>query len=460
MQGTRSASHGVCFGHQGVGLPTLILGTGAPAHLRLPPPPPILIPRAVLAFFRARRLRTDGAAVLAAWRAAARRLKLQSRADAFRCTHLLVRGLGAWLLAAEETRMAAAAAHRGRAVARAVLRRGWPEGVARGRRKRELAAAAGRFADGRRAARGVAAWRLFAYYKRAAKVAAHWRVRRLGCLTLRHWRQVRAGRPVRASNHPRKWLGASQQHLHRLPCSKALQQGLAWPLDSKFSLTLLIKSPLFRPPPCSRRTGSMRRTSPTTPRPLRLAACCLAGRAPPARAAIAAARSPRRRRGRGACGRRGTPRRALASRRRRVRWSAACWGAPSTAGAGTRRCARAGGGALMRLLGPEHEKWGHERGSLPHTTPRARARARARPPAAARRPRGGVCPQAARRPPGAADGRADRAPPGARGARGGVHRVARPGAGPRCAPRPAIACSSPPSDGGLGRAVALRVRGF
>lgn len=174
-------------------------------------PPPSTPPRAVLAYFRARHLRSEGAAALAAWRAAARAAARSRRAAAFRCSQLLARALGAWLVAREQARLALAEGHRNAALARAVLRRHWPEGAAAMRRKHELTAAAEGMAAARRVARALAVWGRFTYYKHMAKVALHWRIRRLASLVLRHWSKVGRGR---CSMHL-----SSCAHALRLPCS-------------------------------------------------------------------------------------------------------------------------------------------------------------------------------------------------------------------------------------------------
>jgi len=103
-----------------------------------------------------------------------------------------VRALGGWLIAREQGRMDKAAAHRDLVVMRAVLTRGWAEGVAVRRRERELTAAADHMAARRRAERALGGWMRHTYYRHMTKVALHWRVRRLGCLTLRHWARAAA----------------------------------------------------------------------------------------------------------------------------------------------------------------------------------------------------------------------------------------------------------------------------
>jgi hypothetical protein len=163
---------------------------GVPAgfwpHTRAPAPNP----RAVLAFFRARALRTDGAAALAGWRAAARAAAACRRALTHRWNSLLVRAFGAWLIAREQARMARAAAHHDARLARMVLTRAWPAGAAAARRRRALEGAAAAMATTARAARGLAAWAAFAGAQRREKAALHWAARRRGCLALSHWSAV------------------------------------------------------------------------------------------------------------------------------------------------------------------------------------------------------------------------------------------------------------------------------
>ncbi len=199
----------------------------------------------MLAYFRARHLRTEGAAALAAWRATAAAAAANRRAVTFHYNHLLIRGLGGWLIAREQTRMRKAAAQRNTVVARAVLTHGWPEGVAARQRKRGLAAAAADMAAANRARRAMQSWLRFTYYRHMAKVALHWRVRRLGCLTLRNWREAAAmlrddrQQQAEIAHHfaaatagaaLAQWraLARAQQHRRRALAAAALRGWGAW----------------------------------------------------------------------------------------------------------------------------------------------------------------------------------------------------------------------------------------
>ncbi|KAF6256503.1 hypothetical protein COO60DRAFT_99985 [Scenedesmus sp. NREL 46B-D3] len=145
--------------------------------------------RAVLASFRARRMRRDGHAVLRAWRCWARERAQERRAMVCYWNRLLVTAFGGWMLALEEARTARAEAlHAVHLTARGLA--AWKLAMALAHRKRVLCKAAQQLCGAWSVRKGLQRWMVFAYYRHMGHVALHFRIRRLGCIVMRAWQQA------------------------------------------------------------------------------------------------------------------------------------------------------------------------------------------------------------------------------------------------------------------------------
>jgi hypothetical protein len=308
--------------------------------------------RVILAYFRGRALRTDGAAALAAWRAAAAAAAACRRALTFRWNGLLVRAFGAWLIAREHARMGRATVHYKTKLARKALLHAWPEGAALQQRHRSLEVAAATMAADRRLGRALAAWGVFAAARRQELVVLHWRARRLGCLTLRCWSAVselfacgtsqRLGRRSRTTCQ----VVVMTQCFHAALSSSSMicsKQDPAFVVHSQPHCVLppcvcpLLPQFIDRWLPSWQRTGSMSQSWPSSLPPQPQPRPSHDGRPSRAPAATGGARWRCVRCRPGARGQLCARRRARWCERRWWRWRGAGWSGCSSLGGGTRR---------------------------------------------------------------------------------------------------------------------------
>eukprot|EP00775_Hariotina_reticulata_P009297 gene9297-9462_t len=145
--------------------------------------------RVVLAWFRARHIRRDGAAVFMFWRHWARDRVRERIAIVARWNRLLVTAFGAWLQHHEDLRMQVAAVHDATRCNRHTLL-AWKVALTVIERKRILTAQGAAMHRLWSLKKATAVWMRMTYYKHIGQVAVHFRVRRLGCVMLRHWLQA------------------------------------------------------------------------------------------------------------------------------------------------------------------------------------------------------------------------------------------------------------------------------